>query len=59
MEKKEYIKPNVEEMVIEPQQMMTTSPGTQPGFGNGDADDSAPLSNGRRGSWGDLWAEEE
>lgn len=59
MNKRSYIKPNVEEMVIEPQQMMTTSPGTEPGFGKGEADDSEVLSNGRRGSWGDLWAEKE
>lgn len=61
MNKKEYIKPEMEQMVMESQQIMTTSPGTAPGFGEGDgyADDSTPLSTGRRGSWGDLWAEEE
>ena len=54
--KKEYIKPEMEVMVIDVQsQMMTTSPGTEPGFGSGDADDSEVLSTGRRGSWGDLW----
>lgn len=59
MNKKSYIKPEMEEMVVETQQMMTTSPGTEPGFGEGEADDSEVLSNGRRGSWGDLWAEKE
>lgn len=37
--------------------MMTTSPGTEPGFGDREADGSTPLSNGRRGTWGNLWAE--
>ncbi len=60
MEKKEYIKPEIEIMTIEVQsQMMTTSPGTKPGFGEGEADDSTPLTNRRRrGSWGNLWAEQ-
>ena len=59
MEKKEYIKPEIEVIDIEMQsQMMTTSPGTEPGFGFGDADDSDPLTNRRRrGTWGNLWAE--
>ena len=61
MEKKEYIKPEMEVMIIEVQlQMMTTSPGTEPGFGGGDieADDSEVLTNRRRrGEWGDLWAD--
>ena len=61
MEKTEYIKPEMEVMIIEVQlQMMTTSPGTEPGFGGGEADDSTPLTNRRRlrrGEWGDLWAD--
>ena len=58
MEKKEYIKPAMEVMSIEVEaQMMTASQYTKPGFGEGDADDSTPLSNGRRGEWGNLWAE--
>ena len=58
MEKKEYIKPEIEVIDIEIQsQMMTTSPGTEPGFGEGEADDSTPLTNRRRGKWGNLWAE--
>ena len=59
MEKKSYIKPEMEQMVMESQQIMTTSPGTEPGFGEGDADDSTPLSNERRGAWGDLWGGKE
>ena len=59
MEKKTYIKPKIEVMAIEVQsQMMTTSPGTEPGFGVGEADGSEVLTNRRRrGKWGDLWAE--
>ena len=38
--------------------MMTASPNTPPGFGGGEADDSTPLANRRRGKWGNLWAEE-
>lgn len=59
MEKKTYIKPEMEVMIIEVQlQMMTTSPGTEPGFGGGEADDSTPLTNRRRrGEWGNLWAD--
>ena len=64
MEKTEYIKPEMEVMIIEVQlQMMTTSPGTEPGFGGDtEADDSEVLTNrrrrgDRRGEWGDLWAD--
>ena len=58
MEKKEYIKPEIVVMAIEAEsQMMTASPNTPPGFG-GEADDSTPLANRRRGKWGNLWAEE-
>lgn len=58
MEKKKYIKPEIEVMPVEVQsQMMTASPNTQPGFGDGEADDSTPLTNRRRGTWGNLWSE--
>ena len=59
MEKKEYIKPEMGVMTIEAEtQMMTTSQYTNPGFGEGEADGSTPLSNRRRrGEWGNLWAE--
>ena len=57
MEKKVYIKPEIEVMALEAEaQMMTTSPGTPPGFG-GEASDGEVLSNGRRGTWGNLWAD--
>lgn len=55
MMKKEYIKPEMEETLIEHQQIMTTSPYTQPGFGKGEATDNEVLSTGRRGTWGNLW----
>ena len=57
--KKKYIKPEIEVMTIEVQsQIMTASPNTPPGFG-GEADDSTPLTNRyRRGTWGNLWAEQ-
>lgn len=56
MNKKTYIKPEIEVVLIEVQsQMMTTSPGTEPGIGEGEATDSEVLSNGRRGTWGNLW----
>lgn len=59
MNKKTYIKPEIEVVLIEVQsQMMTTSPGTEPGIGEGEATDSEVLSNGRRGTWGDLWTKE-
>ena len=54
--KKTYIKPEIEVMALETEaQMMTTSPNIHPGFGNGEADGSTPLSTGRRGAWGNLW----
>lgn len=54
--KKMYIKPKMEVLLIETQsQMMTTSPGTQPGLGEGEATDGEVLSNDRRGTWGNLW----
>ena len=57
--KKEYIKPEIVVMAIEAEShMMTASQYTPPGFGEGEADDSAPLANRRRGKWGNLWAEE-
>ena len=61
MEKKEYIKPEVDVMAIEAEtQLMTASPNTKPGFGEGEADgEGEVLSNRRRGEWGNLWAETE
>ena len=59
MDKKKYIKPEIEVMAIEAEShMMTASPGTKPGMSSGPADDTDGLSNHRRGTWGNLWAEE-
>ena len=60
MEKKEYIKPEVDVMAIEAEtQMMTASPNTEPGIGEGFASgDGEVLTNRRRrGEWGTLCAE--
>lgn len=48
--KKEYIKPEMEETLIESEVLMLSA-------SNGPADDSEVLSNGRRGTWGNLWSE--
>ena len=58
MEKKEYIKPEMLVVDIEVQQIITASP--TPGFGDGFASgDGEVLSNRRRGTWGNLWADPE
>ena len=60
MNKKAYIKPLMEEMILETEsQMMTASAGTNPYMSSEAASDADGLSNGRRGSWGDLWSGEE
>ena len=57
MNKKAYIKPLMEEMILETEsQMMTAS---EPGIATGFATNDDALSNGRRGTWGDLWGGEE
>lgn len=55
MEKKEYIKPEVEVINLEPSQVLATSSiEVKPGESGSDQ-----LSHGRRGKWGDLWADDE
>lgn len=55
---KTYIKPEIEVLILEAQtQMMTASPNTPPGFGQGEADGSEVLTNDRRGTWGNLWSD--
>jgi hypothetical protein len=53
MNKKEYIKPETEELLIEPAQMIAAS---MP-IGDGDADGSDGLSKDRQDEieWGNLW----
>ena len=58
MEKKEYIKPEVEVIEIESVEMIASSLV----FNDGSVDtsqDGIQLSNGRRGKWGDLWYQGE
>lgn len=54
MNKKAYIKPCTEELLIETLQMIAVS---EPRIAGGEADGSDALSQGRRGSWGNLWEE--
>ncbi len=50
----------MEEMILETEsQMMTASVGTNPYMTNEAASGDDALSNGRRGTWGDLWGGEE
>ena len=58
MEKKTYIKPEIEVVEIESVEMMAGSLV----FNDGNVNTSTPgtqLSNGRRGKWGDLWYQGE
>ena len=58
MEKKEYIKPEIEVIEIESVEMIASSLV----FNDENVNTSTPgiqLSNGRRGKWGDLWYQGE
>ncbi len=57
MNKKAYIKPSTEVLVMETLQVMAAS--GEPGIATGYATGDDALSNGRRGTWGDLWGGEE
>ena len=52
--KKEYIKPEMEEMLVECQQMLSAST-FGPESGDNYGGDEAGAPNKRRGSWGNLW----
>ena len=57
MEKKKYIKPEIEVMELELESLMLTD-----SFNDEEVDTENQLSNGyrpRRGKWGDLWYVEE
>ena len=58
MEKKAYIAPQMEVTEIDTVQMLAASASDIPvgGDGNGGGD---ALSNDRRGSWGNLWDDDE
>ena len=53
MKKKEYIAPATEIAEIEMISMIATSVGVS----DEETDDDAVMSNGRRGEWGNLWAD--
>ena len=54
--KKTYITPAMEQVVIEPSNMLATS--AKVGINTTDeVDASSSLSQNRRGNWGDLWEE--
>ena len=61
MEKKAYIKPEIEVIEMEPTTMIAASAEDIPVVGDGGGGDA--LSNGRRpgrrGEWGNLWAQDE
>ncbi|MBR3859127.1 MAG: hypothetical protein IKJ18_03815 [Bacteroidaceae bacterium] len=56
MDKRTYIKPEAVEIQLESEQIMSAS-NFNPASGN-DYDGSDAGATGRRGTWGNLWAEE-
>ena len=58
MNKKAYIKPSVEVIEIAPVSMIATST-PEIGFGSEDKNASDSWTNKRRGTWGNLWADNE
>ena len=58
MKKKEYIKPSAEVTEMEPTFMMASSK-PEIGVGEGSVDAGQGWSNRRRGTWGNLWAEDK
>ena len=58
MEKKEYIKPEIEVIELETESpMLSASGGSGGNVGvfDDETEDDANMSNKRRGQWGDLW----
>ena len=55
MEKKTYIKPEIEVIEIESVEMMAGSLV----FNDKEVDTGSQLSNDHRGTWGNLWADDE
>jgi hypothetical protein len=58
MEKKEYIKPEIEVIELETESpMLSASGGSDGNVGvfDDETEDDANMSNKRRGQWGDLW----
>ena len=58
MEKKTYIKPEIEVIEMDTTSMIAASAEDIPVGGGGTGGGEA-LSNGRRGKWGDLWYQGE
>ena len=58
MEKKEYIKPEIEVVNLEVVEMIATSFGLNEEGGN-EGSLSNSMRPGRRGQWGDLWYQGE
>lgn len=57
MEKKPYITPEMEVITIETSHMLTASDSV--GVFDKPTEDDAVMSNRRRGTWGNLWADDE
>ncbi len=57
IEKEEYIKPEIEVISLEIQSQILSASNFNPASGN-DYDRSDAGATGRRGTWGNLWAEE-
>ena len=58
MEKKEYIKPEIEVIEMDPTTMMAASK-PEIGVGSGEVDAGDAWSNKRRGTWGNLWSDDK
>lgn len=58
MEKKEYIKPEMELTLLEGEVLMQSASNFDPESGDGYEGDDAGI-RGRRGNWGDLWGKGE
>lgn len=56
IEKKEYIKPEIEVVSLEVQSQILSASNFNPESGDNYEDDEAG-STGRRGTWGNLWEE--
>ena len=57
MKKKEYIKPETEVVELELESLMLSA-SNKVDISDDTTEEDAWMSNGRRGKWGDLWANE-
>ena len=58
MKKKEYIKPSVEVIEFEFEPLMLSASNQVDVFDK-ETDSDASMANGRRGTWGNLWADDK